>query len=97
MPSQEAETIVCRCEEVTVDQIRKAIKDGYKDFEELRRYLRISMGPCGGRTCRLNTLMILSRETGVPVEELAPGIFRPPSMPVSFKAIAETGVDDSEE
>lgn len=97
VPSQEAETIVCRCEEVTVDQIRKAIKDGYKDFEELRRYLRISMGPCGGRTCRLNTLMILSRETGVPVEELAPGIFRPPSMPVSFKAIAETGVDDSEE
>ena len=97
VPSKESGAMVCRCEEVTVDQVRKAIKDGYTDFEELRRYLRIGMGPCGGRTCRLNTLMILSEETGVPVERLSPGVFRPPSIPVSFKALGEGRVDGYEE
>jgi len=97
VPSEESKSFVCRCEEVTVDQVRKAIGDGYTDFEELRRYLRISMGPCGGRTCRLNTLMILSEETGIPIERLSPGIFRPPAIPVSFRAVAESGDDCCEE
>jgi thioredoxin reductase/Pyruvate/2-oxoacid:ferredoxin oxidoreductase delta subunit/bacterioferritin-associated ferredoxin len=95
--SEDAKAIVCRCEEVSVDQIRKAIKEGYTDFEELRRYLRISMGPCGGRTCRLNTLMILSKETGISIEKLSPGVFRPPAVPVSFRAVAESRDDDCEE
>ncbi len=89
--------LVCRCEEVTVEQVRKAIRDGYKDFEELRRYLRISMGPCGGRTCRLNTLMILSREIGIPVEELSPGMMRPPAIPVTFGSIERSGAENSDE
>ncbi|MBN2219331.1 MAG: FAD-dependent oxidoreductase [Kosmotogaceae bacterium] len=95
--SREPEAILCRCEEISIDQVKKAISDGYTDFEELRRYLRISMGPCGGRTCRLNTLMILSEETGIPVEKLSPGVFRPPSIPVSFKALSEGRVDGCEE
>jgi len=80
---------VCRCEEITVEDVEKAIDEGYTDFEELRRYLRIAMGPCGGRTCRLNTLKILSKKTGIPVEKLDPGNFRPPSVPTTFKAISE--------
>ncbi len=80
---------VCRCEEITVEDVEKAIDEGYTDFEELRRYLRIAMGPCGGRTCRLNALKILSRKTGIPVEKLDPGNLRPPSVPTTFKAISE--------
>ncbi|HRR44064.1 MAG TPA: FAD-dependent oxidoreductase [Mesotoga sp.] len=85
--NREESSLVCRCEEITVEQVKKAIREGYVDFEELRRYLRVSMGPCGGRTCRLNTLMILSGETGLPVEKLSPGTLRPPVIPVSFGAI----------
>lgn len=85
--NREESSLVCRCEEITVEQVKKAIREGYVDFEELRRYLRVSMGPCGGRTCRLNTLMILSGETGLPVEKLSPGTLRPPAIPVSFGAI----------
>ncbi len=81
-------TYVCRCEELTVQDVEKAINDGYTDFEELRRRLRISMGPCGGRTCRLNTLGMLSRKTGRPIEEFAPGVLRPPSIPATFRSIA---------
>jgi len=84
---EEDDEIVCRCEEITRKDIEEAIDMGFTDFEELRRYLRIGMGPCGGRTCRLITLGILSRKTGKRMEELSPGTFRPPSIPLPFKAI----------
>lgn len=85
--SLEDEEIVCRCEEVTRSKIEEAIDNGFTDFEELRRYLRISMGPCGGRVCRLQTLSIISMKTGIPISELEPGRFRPPTIPIPFKAI----------
>ncbi len=85
---------VCRCEEITVEDIENAIDEGYTDFEELRRYLRIAMGPCGGRTCRLNALKILSRKTGILIEKLDPGNFRPPAVPTTFKAISEGSEND---
>ncbi|MBO8160914.1 MAG: FAD-dependent oxidoreductase [Thermosipho sp. (in: Bacteria)] len=84
---EKEEEIVCRCEEITRSEIEKAIEEGYTDFEELRRYLRISMGPCGGRVCRLQTLSIISLKTGIPISELESGRFRPPSIPIPFKAI----------
>jgi len=80
---------ICRCEEVTVQDVEKAIDEGYTDYEELRRYLRIGMGPCGGRTCRLLTLMILAKKTGKKMEDLSPGTFRPPTIPIPFNAFSE--------
>jgi bacterioferritin-associated ferredoxin len=91
---KEENAFVCRCEEITVEEIEKAIEEGFTDFEELRRRLRIAMGPCGGRTCRLNALMILSRKTGIPVEKLDPGTFRPPTVPTTFRAIAREREED---
>ena len=43
--------LVCRCEEVTKGEIRKAIHDGIFTMEEMRRYLRSGMGLCQGQTC----------------------------------------------
>ncbi|APT73343.1 (2Fe-2S)-binding protein [Thermosipho melanesiensis] len=79
--------IVCRCEGITRKEIEIAIDNGFKDFEELRRYLRISMGPCGGRTCRLQTLFILSKRLNIPISEIDMGTLRPPSIPLPFRAI----------
>lgn len=84
---QKTDSLVCRCEEITVEEIEKAIDEGYTDYEELRRYLRIGMGPCGGRTCRTITLGILSKKTGKSLKEISCGTFRPPSMPVKFDSI----------
>ncbi|QTA37133.1 FAD-dependent oxidoreductase [Thermosipho ferrireducens] len=90
------EEIICRCESITRKEIEDAIEEGFTDFEELRRYLRISMGPCGGRVCRLQTLSIISEKTGIPISELDSGRYRPPSIPLSFKAILN-GEDDKNE
>ncbi|RLG86368.1 MAG: (2Fe-2S)-binding protein, partial [Thermoprotei archaeon] len=43
--------IICRCEDITLDDVEKAIENGYTDLESLKRVLRIGMGPCQGRTC----------------------------------------------
>ena len=91
--SQVKTDFVCRCEEVTVGQVEEALERGYTDYEELRRYLRLGMGPCGGRTCRLNTLLVMSRKLGVPVEKLHPGTYRPPAIPTTFKSISKGGED----
>ena len=87
LPTPEEEEIVCRCEEVTKKDVERAIDMGFTDFEELRRYLRIGMGPCGGRTCRLLAMGILVRKTGRSIEELSGMTLRPPSIPLPFSAI----------
>ena len=35
----------------TEEEVLKAIEEGYTDLEELRKKLRIGMGPCQGRVC----------------------------------------------
>ncbi len=93
---QPSEKIVCRCEEVTVEQIEKAVEEGFTDYEELRRYLRLGMGPCGGRTCRAITLSILARKLSKSVGEVAQLSFRPPIMPVKMESIANGVMEDEE-
>ncbi|MEN3042513.1 MAG: FAD-dependent oxidoreductase [Fervidobacterium sp.] len=78
---------ICRCEEITKDDIEKLIELGIMDYEEIRRMLRIGMGPCGGKTCRNLTLQIISEKTGIPISEIELGAFRPPTVPLPFEAI----------
>lgn len=92
----EDKTIVCRCSDVTIEEIREAIKAGYETFDELKRVLRTGMGPCQGRTCMPIILREISMITGVPIEELTPGRNRPPVNAVSLGAIADQEEDDNE-
>ena len=92
----EDKTIVCRCSDVTIEEIRQAIDDGYTTFDELKRVLRTGMGPCQGRTCMPIILRELSIKTGKPIEELTPGRNRPPVNAVSLGAIADAKEDDDE-
>ena len=74
--------IVCRCEEVTLSQVERAIDEGYDTLEELKRHLRMGMGPCQGRTCLPLLARILARETGRPLEEVMGEVsIRPPLAP----------------
>jgi len=70
------DTIVCRCERVSVGEIRKWIRSGVKDFNELKALTKVGMGACGGKTC---TPLIerIFREEGVTIDEITPGTKRP--------------------
>lgn len=89
-------TIVCRCSDVTVGEIRAAIKKGYTTFEELKRVIRVGMGPCHGRTCMPLVLRELSIATGEPIENFKPGKKRPPCNHVTLGAIADQEGDSHE-
>ena len=50
VPGPDDDMIICRCEEVTIGEIRKAVHDGMFTLTEIRRYLRTGMGLLQGRT-----------------------------------------------
>ena len=87
--------IICRCEEIEIDEIRKWIARGYDTFDELKRELRVGMGPCQGRGCRDIILRELSKATGKSIAELSPGTIRPPVKPIKIGLLAEDA-DDGE-
>jgi bacterioferritin-associated ferredoxin len=43
--------IICRCEDVSLADIHECLEAGYTTFEDLKRILRVGMGPCQGQTC----------------------------------------------
>ena len=87
-------TIICRCEDLTVEEIREWIDKGYANFEEIKRASRIGMGACQGRTCRRHLLMELARAAGSSPADIDLSTFRPPTKPINFAAIA--GADQDE-
>lgn len=59
-----ADTIVCRCEDVTRGQIDGAIEDGADTINQLKAWTRAGMGPCQGRMCGETVASLLSRRVG---------------------------------
>ncbi len=88
--------IICRCEDVTEEDVVKAIKEGYTTLDELKHVLRLGMGPCQGRTCIPLAARILARETGKKVSEIELQTSRPPVVPVPLGLLAsgESGKND---
>ena len=69
-----AETIVCRCEDVT-----RAALQPYQDWTTAKLHTRCGMGACQGRTCGAATQFLLGwRNESI----------RPPVFPVSLEALA---------
>lgn len=81
-------TIVCRCEDITEEDVINAIDEGYTDIEELRKKLRIGMGPCQGRVCIQLVMKILEKKTGKKVSKASLPTSRPPIVPVSLGTLA---------
>ena len=84
-------TIVCRCEDLSLTAIRKAIADGYRTIDEIKRVTRAGMGPCQGRTCRPIIAGELARHYKIPMEELPMPTFRPPVKPVKLGSFVKEG------
>jgi len=74
--------IVCRCEDITYEDIINAIRAGYKTFEEIKRLYRCGMGICQGRTCMRIIAGIIAKETCKPPSEIFYCTQRPPVRPI---------------
>jgi NAD(P)H-nitrite reductase large subunit len=64
VPAPDDFLIICRCEEITKGDIRKAVYDGMRTLTEVKRYLRVGMGLCQGQTCGKLVAGIVARELG---------------------------------
>lgn len=74
--------VVCRCEEVTEQEVRQAIRNGHHSLEELKRVLRTGMGHCQGRGCLRIVARIVEEETGIPAASQKMPFPRPPLKPL---------------
>ena len=74
--------IVCRCEDVTEEEIMEAMNQGYATLDELKKYLRVGTGPCQGRTCFKVIEKMLAKKTGKAIEDLEAPRVRPPLKPI---------------
>ena len=85
---------VCRCEEITVGEIRQAIKEGATNVVGVKRRTRAGMGLCQGRTCEKMVQQILMQELGVSPEETGTSSVRPPVRPITFGTLAGGGTNE---
>lgn len=86
MSEYDKDIIVCRCEDMTLADVKRLISKGYRTLDELRRIARLGMGPCQGKTCRA----LVQRElqaAGTLLRHQRPGTYRPPSRPITLGSI----------
>ncbi|MFO7179791.1 MAG: (2Fe-2S)-binding protein [Pseudomonadota bacterium] len=77
--------IVCRCEDVTLEELEHAVALGHRDIESLKRYTGFGTGFCQGKSCLVRCAEELVRLGGDPGNGITP---RPPYHPVSLAELA---------
>ncbi len=62
--------IICRCESISEAEIVAAIRQGHTTLDGIKFYTRAMMGRCQGGFCTYKIMKIISRETGIPMDEI---------------------------
>ncbi len=85
----EDDIVACRCEEVSVGQIRRAARLGATGPNQLKAFTRCGMGPCQGRICGPVVAAIVADVLGKSIAEI--GTYRPraPFKPITVGALAD--------
>jgi NADPH-dependent 2,4-dienoyl-CoA reductase/sulfur reductase-like enzyme len=80
------DTVICRCENVLLSDLRSALDGGHHSLNAIKRNVRPGMGWCGGRMCLHSVALLAELHAGVtPGTMMTP---RPMARPVSFAALA---------
>jgi sarcosine oxidase, subunit alpha len=79
---------VCLCEDQTTKDLKYAIAEGFASIELSKRYTTVTMGPCQGRLCHVNSIRVHARANGVDENTIGTTTARPPYTPVSMGLLA---------
>lgn len=82
-----AKTLLCACEDVTLDEVRRAFAAGHRDLESVKRYTGFGTGPCQAKSC----MALVARELlalGATPAEAEPFTARPPLDPTPLEVLA---------
>lgn len=87
LSSMAGATIICRCEQISLAEIRAAIAMGAQTVTDIKNITRSGMGNCQGRTCATLIAGILAKETQRPIQAGGFLATRPPIHPVPLSAL----------
>ncbi|MDR2786783.1 MAG: FAD-dependent oxidoreductase [Candidatus Accumulibacter sp.] len=88
------EAIVCRCENVTAGEIRRAARLGASGPRQIKALTRAGMGHCQGRFCACVAAALAAQTAGIRLDEVAMPRSRFPVKPVTLEEIALAGSED---
>ena len=79
---------VCFCEDQTTKDLKYAIAEGFDSIELSKRYTTVTMGPCQGRLCHVNSIRVYAKSTRTDENTIGTTTARPPYAPVSLGLLA---------
>jgi hypothetical protein len=80
--------IICHCQDLTEADLIRVIEEGYDHMETFKRFSGAFMGPCQGKMCAANVLLVFAEKTGQPVDSLRVPTMRPPVDPIPLGWLA---------
>lgn len=84
------DTLVCRCEEVTLGQFRRGMADDADHIGTVKRVTRVGMGCCQGRYCGPVAARLVANATGRSLTDHSYFAPRVPIKPVSIGTLMAT-------
>ncbi len=82
------DTVICRCEEVTLGEIQEALAHDTTQVKDLKRMTRAGMGPCQGRMCGPTLVEIMRHQPNGAPEGPGSLLPRPPIKPTALRVLA---------
>ncbi|MDP5275532.1 (2Fe-2S)-binding protein [Chengkuizengella axinellae] len=82
-------TIICRCEEVSLEDLVRTAESYRCSSRELKLRTRAGMGQCGGRTCRALVDSITQKCTNDSTPHDIPLGYQAPIRPITFSIMGE--------
>lgn len=79
---------ICRCEDLTVEEIRRVIAEGNTTLNDVKRRTRAGMGLCQGIYCLREVARLIEAETGIE-PPFDPMTNRPPARPIPAGMLAD--------
>lgn len=76
-----AETVVCRCEGLTREEVDACVEFDDEDVPALKITEQLGIGDCRGHRCWPSIARLIAKKSGRTIEECGPGSVKPPALP----------------
>lgn len=78
------ELILCRCEEVSVGDVRAVVDEGHWEINRVKAHCRVGMGRCQGRMCGLAAAEVVAERSGRAIHDVGRLRGQAPIKPLPF-------------
>jgi len=89
----DSDTVICRCEEVTLSALELAVAAS-ADVATVKALTRAGMGLCQARNCGRTVSALIAARHGRAIGDIAAATPRLPARPVSIAAVADPSIED---